>query len=96
MLTVASMRASITFAAGQITEIGRYEVPREESFPGLGIGLTELQMVKVHMNTTKHITIATCIYLLHTAHPCTTEQLTRTYNTAYSTSRTYHSLALVQ
>ena len=28
VLTVVSMRASITFAAGQSNEIGRYEVPR--------------------------------------------------------------------
>ena len=40
MLTVVSMRASITFAVGQSSEIGRYEVPREESLPGLGIGMT--------------------------------------------------------
>ena len=40
MLTVVSMRASIPFAAGQSTEIGRYEVPREESLPGLGIWMT--------------------------------------------------------
>ena len=40
MLTVVSMRASITFAAEQSSEIGRYEVPREESLPGLGIGMT--------------------------------------------------------
>ena len=40
MLTVVSMRASITFAAGQSSEIGLYEVPREESLPGLGIGMT--------------------------------------------------------
>ena len=40
MLTVVSMRASITFAAGQSSEIGRYEVSREESLPGLGIGMT--------------------------------------------------------
>ena len=40
MLTVVSMRASITIAAGQSSEIGRYEVPREESLPGLGIGMT--------------------------------------------------------
>ena len=35
-----NIRASITFAAGQSSEIGRYEIPREESLPGLGIGLT--------------------------------------------------------
>ena len=40
MFTVVSMRTSITFAAGQSSEIGRYEVPREESLPGLGIGMT--------------------------------------------------------
>ena len=40
MLTMVSIRASITFAAGQSSEIGRYEVPREESLPGLGIGMT--------------------------------------------------------
>ena len=40
MLTVVCMRASITFAAVQSSEIGRYEVPREESLPGLGIGMT--------------------------------------------------------
>ena len=50
---------------------------------------TELQMVKVHINNTKHITIAN-IYI---PPPDTThyKQLTRTYNTAYSTSRTYHT-----
>ena len=31
------------------------------------------------------------IYLLDTAHPRTTKQLTRTYNTAYSTSLSYHT-----
>ena len=35
----SSMRAPITFAAGQSSEISRYEVPREESLPGLGIGM---------------------------------------------------------
>ena len=28
------------FRYGQISEIGRYEVPREESLSGLGIGMT--------------------------------------------------------
>ena len=40
VLTVVSMRAYINFASGQSSEIGRYEVPREESLPGLGIGMT--------------------------------------------------------
>ena len=31
------------------------------------------------------------IYLLETAHPRTTKQLTRTYNTASSTSQTYYT-----
>ena len=55
---------------------------------------TELQMVMVHINNTKHITRAN-IYIpprdTKTPHPRTTKQLTRTYNTAYSTSRTYHT-----
>ena len=34
------MRASITFAAGQSSEIGRYDMPCEESLPGLGMGMT--------------------------------------------------------
>ena len=34
----------------------------------------------------------TFIYLLETAHQRTTKQLTRPYNTAYSTSQTYHIL----
>ena len=40
MLTVVSMRASITFAAGQSSEIGQYQVPRKESLAGLGIWMT--------------------------------------------------------
>ena len=50
-------------------------------------------MVKVHINNTKHITIANiCIYLLESAHPRTTKHQTQTYNIAYSTSHTYHSV----
>ena len=40
---------------------------------------TELQMVKVHIYNTKHITIANIQYLLETPHPHTTKQLTWTY-----------------
>ena len=40
MLTVVSMRASINFADGQSSEIGRYVVLREEALSGLGIGMT--------------------------------------------------------
>ena len=34
------MRSSITFAAGQRSEISRYEVPKEKSWPGFGIEMT--------------------------------------------------------
>ena len=40
VVTVVSKKASITFAAGQSSEIGRYELPREESLPGLWIAMT--------------------------------------------------------
>ena len=40
LLTSGKMRASITFPAGQRSEIGRYDVPCEESLPGLGMGMT--------------------------------------------------------
>ena len=40
MLTLVSMRASITFADGPRSDIGRYEVHREESLPGVGMGMT--------------------------------------------------------
>ena len=33
------IRDSSTFADGQGNEIGRYEVPREVSSPGFGIGM---------------------------------------------------------
>ena len=69
---------------------------------------TELQMVMVHINNTKHITILqTCIYPLKTAHPRTIKQRTRTYklhtvhhkHTTLSPhrrcERTLHSLVLV-
>ena len=40
VLMLVSMRASITFAAGQRSESGRYEVLREASLPGFGLGMT--------------------------------------------------------
>ena len=46
---------------------------------------SELQMVKVHINSTKHITIAN-IYM--PPRDSTMKQLTRIYNTAYRTSQT--------
>ena len=55
VLTVVSMRASITFAAGQSSEIGRYEVPREESLPGLSIGMTidDFQIAGIRYDVTE-------------------------------------------
>ena len=40
LLIVGRIRDSSTFAAGQRSEIGRYEVPTEVSLPGFGIGVT--------------------------------------------------------
>ena len=39
LLIVGRIRDSSTFAAGQRSEIGRYEVPTEVSLPGFGIGM---------------------------------------------------------
>ena len=38
-MIVGRIRDSSTFAAGQRSEIGRYEVPKEVSLPGFGIGM---------------------------------------------------------
>ena len=40
LLIVGRIRDSSTLAAGQKSEIGRYEVPSEVSLPGFGIGMT--------------------------------------------------------
>ena len=57
VLMVVSMRASITFAAGQSSEIGRYEVHREESLPGLGIGKTidDFQIAGIQHDVTESL-----------------------------------------
>ena len=55
MLTMASMSASITFDAGQSSEIGRYEVPREESLPGLGIAIDDFQIARIQQNVTESL-----------------------------------------
>ena len=39
LLIVGRIRDSSTFAAWQRSEIGRYEVPKEVSLPGFGIGM---------------------------------------------------------
>ena len=57
VLTVVCMRASITYAAGQSSEIGRYEVPREEFLPGLGIGITidDFQIAGIRHDVTESL-----------------------------------------
>ena len=52
-----SIRASITFAAGQSSEIGRYEVPREQSLSGLGIGMTidDFQIAGIRHDVTESL-----------------------------------------
>ena len=57
MLTVVSMRASITFAAGQSSEIGRYEVPSEESLSGLRIWMTidDFQIAGIQNDVTESL-----------------------------------------
>ena len=57
MLTVVSIRSSITFAAGQSSEIGRYEVPGEESLSGLGIGMTidDFQIAGIRHDVTESL-----------------------------------------
>ena len=52
---------------------------------------TELQIVKYILTTLNKSILQTFIYLLETAHPRNTKQLTQTYNAAYSTSQTYHT-----
>ena len=39
LLINGGIRYSSTFTAGQRSEIGRYEVPREVSLPGFGFGM---------------------------------------------------------
>ena len=39
LLIVGRIRVSMTFAAGQRSEMGRYEVQWEVSLPGFGIGM---------------------------------------------------------
>ena len=55
MLTVVSMRASITFAAGQSSEIGRYKVPREESLPGIGMTIDDFQIAAIRHDVTESL-----------------------------------------
>ena len=57
MLTVVSMRASITFAAGKSIDIGRYEVPKEKFLQDLGIEMTkdDFQIVWIRHDVTKSL-----------------------------------------
>ena len=56
-LTVVSIRVSITCAGGQSSEICRYEVPREECLPGLGIEMTidDFQIAGIRHNATESL-----------------------------------------
>ena len=57
MLTLVSVRASITFAAVQRSEIGRYEVHREDSLPDFGMGMTidDFQIVGIQHDVSIYI-----------------------------------------
>ena len=54
------MRASIAFGAGQRSEIGRYEIPREESLPGFGMGMTidDFQIAGIRHDVTESLNSA--------------------------------------
>ena len=60
VLIVVSMRASITFSVGRSSQIGRYVVPREESLPGLGIGMAihDFQIAGIRHDLTESINSA--------------------------------------
>ena len=60
MLTLVSIRASITFAAGQRSEIGRYEVHREESLPSFGMEMTidDFQIAGIRHDVTESLKCA--------------------------------------
>ena len=57
MLTVVCMRASINFVSRQSSQIGRYEVHREESLQGLAIGMTidDFQIAGVRHDMTESL-----------------------------------------
>ena len=57
MLTLIRMIACIHFPAGHRSEIVRYEVHREESLPGFGMGMTifNFQIVGIRHNVTESL-----------------------------------------
>ena len=57
MLAVVIMRAPITFAAGQRSEIGRCEVHREEFLLGFGFGRTisDFQIAGIRYDMTESL-----------------------------------------
>ena len=57
--------------------------------PTINTHSTELQIVKVHIYNISQL--KTIIYLLETVPQRAIKQLTRTYNTTYNTSQTYHT-----
>ena len=52
MLTVVSIRASITFAAGQSSEIGRYEVLY---IMGIGMTIDDFQIAGIRHDVTESL-----------------------------------------
>ena len=52
MLTVAIKKASITYAAGQRSDIGRYEVPIEES---VGMTIDDFQIGGIRHDVTESL-----------------------------------------
>ena len=55
MLTVVSMRGYIAFAAGHSSGIGRYEVHREESLPGLRMIIDDFQIAGIRHDVTESL-----------------------------------------
>ena len=64
VLTVVSMGASITFAAGQSSEIDIYELPREDSLLGFGIRMTidDFQIAGIPHDVTESLKSAVEIF----------------------------------
>ena len=58
-----NMRTSIMCIAGQRSEIDRYEVPREESVPGFGMGMTidDLQIAEIQQDVTESLSLNSAV-----------------------------------
>ena len=82
-------------AGGELITFIRYNITFNTTDIPSTINTHNYKWSRYTLTTLNISQLQTCIYLLETAHPCTTKQLTRTYNTAYSTSRTYHTRTLM-